>query len=212
MLKQLVTGIIVSSAVIVLSSPSYAGPQHHPHSRVAPHKHHQPRQSISRHTRHHRPRHHIRHRHHHRGHHHHPRHRAHRPHHHSFIRVHIGGHHRPHYPHGHHQHIHDDYCPIIIVPPGSVHRNIVIDWEVEYYDSHSTPDETSVYVIVAPHQGDVYLNGQYIGPAKSFKHGEKRMIVPPGAHQIQLRTGGRSYTQNVTIKPGGTAVVKAKRL
>ncbi len=228
MLNKLRSGVIVASVVFLLSPAAQAASQPHSRAQVRQHERHQPRQSINRHRRHHRPRRHMHphrqynhqhhgrhHRHQHHGRHHrHPRHRGHHPHHNIFVGVHIGGHHHPHYPHGHYQHIHDDYCPVIIEPYVDYHNGTesTLAWEVEYYDDAPSATATSVYLILAPTHGDVYINGKYIGHAQSFKHGKKRVVVPPGNHHIQLKTGGRSYNQQVTIKPGRTAVVKAKRL
>jgi len=215
MLKQLVSGIIVASAIFWLSIPAQAGPRPEPRAHVQRHTHHRPRPHIDRHARRHVRQHqrrHVKHdRHHHR--HHHRYHRHHR-HHGVFIGVQVGGYaHHPHYPHGHHLHVHSAYCPVVV--ERHVYHHYVETapvWEVEHHTAHAPTAETRLYIVVAPHHGEVYIDGNYVGEARTFRHGKKLVPVPPGRHTVQLRYGGQSYTQQVTVEPGATAVVKAKRM
>jgi hypothetical protein len=85
-------------------------------------------------------------------------------------------------------------------------------WEVEYHVTHTPTSETSLYIVVAPHHGEVYIDGNYIGEARTFSQGKKLVPVTPGSHTVQLQYGGQAYTRQVTVEPGATAVVKAKRM
>ncbi|MDH3598327.1 MAG: PEGA domain-containing protein [Candidatus Tectomicrobia bacterium] len=211
MLKQLVSGIILASVVILMSIPAQAGPRHEPRAHVQRRSHHRPRPHIDRHVRRHVRQHHRRHVQHDRRHH--PRHRRHR-HHGVFVGIHVGGYaHRPHYPHGHHLHVHSTYCPVVV--ERHVYHHYVETapvWEVEHYASHSSTSEAILHIVVAPHHGEVYIDGNYIGEARTFRHGKKLVPVPPGHHTVQLQYGGQAYTRQVTVEPGATAVVKAKRM
>jgi PEGA domain len=60
--------------------------------------------------------------------------------------------------------------------------------------------------------GEVDIDGNYVGEARTFRHGKKLVPVPPGRHTVQLQYGGQSYTQQVRVEPGTTTVVKAKRM
>ena len=219
MLKQLVSGIILASAILLLTGPAQAGPRHEPRTHIQRRSYHRPTPHIDRHARQHRVRrHHHRHvkhdRHHYRHRrHHHRRHRHHR-YHSGFVGVNFGGYaHRPHYPHGHHLHVHGAYCPVV-VERHVYHHYIEAApvWEVEHHASHASTSETRLYIVVAPHHGKVYIDGSYIGEARTFRHGKKVIPVPPGQHTVQLQYGGQAYTRQVTVEAGTTAVVKAKRM
>lgn len=85
-------------------------------------------------------------------------------------------------------------------------------WEVEHHAAHAPTAETRLYIVVAPHHGEVYIDGTYIGEARTFPAGKKLVPVPPGRHTVQLQYGGQAYTRQVTVEPGATAVVTAKRM
>jgi len=182
MLKQLVSGIILASAVLLLSIPAQAGPRPGSRAHVQRPTHHRPGPHIDRHARQHQ-RQHVKHDRHH------PRH------------------------HRHHLHVHSAYCPVVV--ERHVYHHYVETapvWEVEHHAAHAPTAETRLYIVVAPPHGEVYIDGNYVGEARTFRHGKKLVPVPPGHHTVQLQYGGQSYTQQVTVEPGATAVVKAKRM
>jgi hypothetical protein len=115
----------------------------------------------------------------------------------------------PYYPHGHHLHVHDPYCPVVVKKRIYHHYSYAAPtWHV-YYAPHHTP-QTRLSIEIVPHYGDVYVNGRYLGQAQAFHNGHVQLAVPPGQHAVQLRYNGSSYTRQVHVKPGSTAVVQAR--
>jgi hypothetical protein len=91
--------------------------------------------------------------------------------------------------------------PVVVVPV----------WEVYYHSHRHYSSAAMLQVIIGPFSGDLYIDGQYYGEARSLDDGRLELPVSPGLHTVQLRHGGRNYTHKVHAKPGVTAVVKAKR-
>ena len=83
-------------------------------------------------------------------------------------------------------------------------------WHV-HYDTHHT-QKTRLRIEVAPHHGDVYVNDRYLGQAHTFRNGSVQVALPAGKHTVQLRYGGTSYTRQVHVKTGATAVVQTHRM
>lgn len=73
-------------------------------------------------------------------------------------------------------------------------------------------DEAILQVVVTPFDGDLYIDGEYYGKAHRLDDGRLKLPMSPGLHTVQLRHGGRTYTQQVRVQRGAIAVVKAKRL
>lgn len=220
MLKSLLTSLVVASTAVIISAPKpiQAEPQHHAQSHARPRvdkhrdvqsrrdlRHRQERRHPSWHRHrvrqhktarykvdksYHRPRHHRNH---------------------SGIRgkIYVGGYHRPYHPHGHHLHIHDTYCPVVI------HRHHVYaapTWVVWYQTHHTAFPQANIHLSVAPYHGEVYIDGNFLGLARTFRGGQVQVPVTPGPHTIRLRYGGTNYTRQIHVRPGATALVRAERL
>ncbi len=215
MLKVILAGIVlpVMALLIAMPTPTFAESRPQPRSNIRRHSNHRPQYQ----RRHHVQRHHVQHRRRHhrhvRGHrqYHGQRHerRQRRRHHGAHIDIRIGGHHhRPTYRHGHPRHVHDDYCPIVIS-----YRQVVVvpTWEVYYHSHRHRSSAAILHIILAPFDGDLYIDGEYHGGTDHLDDGKLKLPVSPGLHTVQLRSGGRTYTQKVRVQRGATAVVKAKK-
>jgi hypothetical protein len=82
-------------------------------------------------------------------------------------------------------------------------------WEV-YYHSHYRPSAAAMLnIVIGPFSGSLYIDDHYYGEAHGLDDGRLELPVSPGLHTVQLRSGGRTYSQKVHAKPGAIAVVKA---
>ncbi len=214
MFKAILAGIILPGMALLISMSAPAFAESHPQARshIQRHSSHQSNHHRRHHVRHaprHRrqTRHHRRHGHfhgrrhgHRHGHRHGYRHRNRHPGVHVDIR--IGGHHqRPTYRHGHPRHVHNTDCPIVIPT-----------WEVHYRSHHHGSSAAILHIVLASFGGDLYIDGEYYGKTHRFDDSRLKLPVSPGLHTVQLRFGGRAYTQKVHVQRGATAVVKANRL
>ena len=129
--------------------------------------------------------------------------------HHAHKGIHRRKPHRPYHPHGHRMHIHDTYCPV------AIHRHYVYatpTWTIWYQTQRATFPQASIHLSVAPHHGEVYIDGNFLGLARTFREGDMQVPVAPGPHTVQLRYGGSNYTRQIHVRPGTTTRVRADHL
>jgi len=69
-----------------------------------------------------------------------------------------------------------------------------------------------INIVLGPFSGALYIDDQYYGEAQQFDDGSLELPVSPGLHTVQLRSDGRTYSQNVHAKSGAIAVVKANKM
>ena len=198
MLKSLLIHIVAPGIALFIAMPAtlFAEPFLQKNSRIQRHSVHQSKQNWRSPRQHRRP---ARYRRHDSSHHrHHRRHHRHHRRHHRHHRV---------YPHGHAYHIHDAYCPVIVHPVVTVPA-----WEVYYHrhDHHSSA--AILHIVIGPFSGALYIDDHYYGDARHLHGGKLKLSVSPGLHTVKLHHRGRTYTHQVRVKPGATAVVKAKQL
>ena len=182
---------------------AHRGQRHHPHHHRGQHHRpslHAPRHSVGHHHRH---QHHV-HQHGHHGHHHWPHGGFH-------VGVVLGGAiGYAVYPHGHSLHVHGPYCPVIIEKYVHHHVHVAPVWDVRYSPVRLPHAPTYLYVAISPGQAELYMDGQYLGPAHSFHNGQLQVPVAPGTHMLQLHLNGKAYTKAVEVRPGASALVTAR--
>jgi hypothetical protein len=49
---------------------------------------------------------------------------------------------------------------------------------------------------------EVFIDGEYVGRVGRFHDGTIELPVAPGPHEVQLYTGGRTYTRDVYVGAG----------
>jgi hypothetical protein len=80
---------------------------------------------------------------------------------------------------------------------------------VHYYTHHAPALQTILHIVVAPRHGDIYVDGRYLGQARTFRDGKVQFPVAPGRHTVQLHIDGTAYSRQVNVKAGSTTIVEA---
>ena len=87
-------------------------------------------------------------------------------------------------------------CTLWVLAPTSYARNEVLG-EVQLEGAGKVAKDSGVWV-----------DGQYLGYLKELK-GSKKILLLPGAHQIEVRQAGyRDFSEQVTVTPGDKQVVR----
>jgi hypothetical protein len=81
-------------------------------------------------------------------------------------------------------------------------------WRVHHYRHRYYAPEAALHVMVSPHRGEVFIDGEYVGYVGRFDDGTIELPVGPGYHEVQLYVDGRSYTKIVPVEAGALAAIQ----
>jgi len=61
----------------------------------------------------------------------------------------------------------------------------------------------------APHNAEVYVDGNYAGVVDDYDGVFQRLDLEPGSHTVEIRSGGRPIIYDVNVTPGQTVTIHA---
>lgn len=110
------------------------------------------------------------------------------------------------YPHGHPWHVHDPRCQV-------VKRHVDFHapvWHIQHYRHPYSTSQATLYIVVSPHRGELFIDGAYLGPVGRFHAGTIEFPVAPGYHEVRLSVDGRTYIKSMHVRAGALAAIRVR--